>query len=328
VAVRPILEMPTDGSLTIWDARAGTNIGRLETEDGAEHPSRVAYSGNSLITLNGVTGRGVVWNGETLQRQFSFGSSQTPQSSLHSLSANAESVLVAWSSRYVEIFRKADGVSVRRIDFGEGELLGATLDATGDRVLTLTTDSILKLWSVGNGEAADTLHSGEPALNAAIFSSDSSLVAAAGGDGAVYVWRLGEHTSPTVLQRRVPRESGEPPFGVGFSDLEEGARVAFGVVSLAFVPGGPWLASAHENGSLSIWNVETGRQLVYVSIPASHEIKVMVDGSGRWVGVLTGDAVVRLFEMPQGVPNLAELSDRLARVRARVGQRKAPVTSH
>src|SRR5262249_40538273 len=119
------------------------------------------------------------------------------------------------------------------------------------------------------------------------LSPDGRGAAGAGGDGAIQLWDLAPHrriwTSP---ERLAPCRA-----------------VAYG-------PAGGHIASGHEDGSISLWEAESGRS---VAVLRGHTVDKSVRGlafrpDGQMLASASGDGTIRLWNVPSGpFPHLLPL---------------------
>lgn len=141
-----------------------------------------------------------------------------------------------------------DGLSPQHIfhtDQDEYTIQSVAFSPTGLTLATGLGNNEVHLFNVSNGFLLERLRVGEPEYFVASLtvSADESMIAVGSSEGAVQVWRLlGE---------------GDPMSRAEWLDVPEPAS---STRSVAFSPvDSTILASGHKDGSVRIWNANTGR---------------------------------------------------------------------
>ncbi len=122
---------------------------------------------------------------------------------------------------------------------------------------------------------------GPPVTSTAGLSPAGDLLAAAGGDGAIRLWRLDARTVQGVLRSELHLRTGHDAAGV----------------TLAFGPGGAWLATGHVDGCVHLWDVTGTTEL---PVRLKHEGSVgALAFSPDGVRLASGgvDGVVKLWDL-------------------------------
>ena len=81
-----------------------------------------------------------------------------------------------------------------------GIVLSAVFDASGDIVLTASTDGTARIWKAKSGLQLVELKGHAGWVNAAAFSADDSRLVTASEDGTARVWEAGSSPSMMLLK--------------------------------------------------------------------------------------------------------------------------------
>jgi len=107
----------------------------------------------------------------------------------------------------------------------------------GERVLSASSDGIVKLWGIETGQAVRNLSGHQDSVNACAFSPDGRHIISGGENGEIILWE-----TKTGLQVNTLRSS------------------ASAVNAMVLLPGGKFLLAAYRDRSLKLWNTITGHQ--------------------------------------------------------------------
>ncbi len=124
-----------------------------------------------------------------------------------------------------------------------GKVLASAVSRDDSTLATAGTDGTVTLWEQTSGRRIVALPAHPRLTWAVAFSSDGRTLATSAPDQHIKLW--------AVPSGRPLRELTVPPTAPG----DQGPNA----MSLAFVPGGPWLVSAHQDGRLRVWDATDGR---------------------------------------------------------------------
>jgi WD40 repeat protein len=182
---------------------------------------------------------------------------------------------VDWSDEW-SLRNAANGEVVHKVAAEDGILWDASFSPDGHTVITVSERGIARLWSVPEGKPIAEFKAAGP-LKFAVFSPDSSKVAALGGPGdstTLYIWDLRKKTLLVQLERvlyfksadafshdssffAVRLDSGEIAV-LYLGSGEEVARLASDslITYVAFMPGTSSLVAGDRFGHIDIWRLE------------------------------------------------------------------------
>ena len=133
-------------------------------------------------------------------------------------------------------------------------------------------------WAVGWAEGTG-LGPGNGGAHAVAFSPDGRLLASAGGDKTVRVWRA---ATGAPVHKLTGHKSG--------------------VSGVAFSPDGCLLASAGDDKTVRVWEAATGAPLRTLTGHAGWVLGVAFSGDGRLLASAAEDGTVRVWEAATGAP--------------------------
>ncbi|MCP4423184.1 MAG: WD40 repeat domain-containing protein [Chloroflexi bacterium] len=137
-------------------------------------------------------------------------------------------------------------------------------------------DRNIWVWKTTSGNQKLALQQNDAALNAVRFHPNGAILAAAGEDGIVKLWRMDD--------------------GRLAQSFDHGAAVQ----ALAFNPNGSWLASAGDDGRVQIWNSANGE---LIQTLAGHEgvvNSVVFNHDGSQLATAGGDGAAKLWDAAAG----------------------------
>ena len=216
-----------------------------------------------------------------------------------------------------------DLASGERVELRESGVTGAELDAGGRRVLTVSEDGAARVWKAdGSGEPIE-LRGGEDAVECARLSPDGSRVVTGSADGTVRLWEIEAPTGrqPVVTVVFQAHESAvidvrfnargtrlltvssreeEPPrvWGVDGSGpmvLEGHAGKVYSAAFSLDVTGRTRIATASEDGTVWVWNLDSSGQPVILEGHASDVYSAAFNADGTKIVTASRDGTARVW---------------------------------
>jgi WD40 repeat protein len=154
-------------------------------------------------------------------------------------------------------------------------------------------DGSVRIWDLATGRQHATLLSHTRAVEAVAIAPDGTWLASGGDDRLVRIWDL----AVAVLA----------PDGTGLASGDDRpARVRDlatgqpGMSAAAFAPDGTWLASGGADGSVRIWDPDSGRQRADLADHGSAVRAVAIAPDGTWLASAGDDGSVRIWDLATG----------------------------
>ncbi len=184
--------------------------------------------------------------------------------------------------REVQLWNALEGRPLLRLVGHEGPVTSVAWSADGRRLLTTSEDGSVRVWEPLTGRAVAVLTGGEGPLRAAAIDADGRTVVAGGDDRLVRVWDLeGDGNAPRLVHALGGHS--RPITDLVWSPTERS-----------------FCASASEDGTLIVWNVEEGGKhtMLRGHVGAVHACAFTIDGRR----VISGgaDGTLRLWATETG----------------------------
>ncbi len=144
----------------------------------------------------------------------------------------------------------------------------------------------IRLWDVATGRHKRNLKGHTKMVEDVLFSPDGKTLASGGLDGTIRIWN-----SKTGKQKHTLLENSSG------NDL---AAESAAVTVLMFNSDGNVLASGHKNGSIRLWNIETGKPGQTLRGHAEVVSSITFGPDGKTLASTSKDATARLWDLNTG----------------------------
>jgi len=174
----------------------------------------------------------------------------------------------------VRLWSLTDGGEPRVLAGHTHRVYGVAFSPDGRTLASAGRDHVVRLWDVSTGAQIDQLPPRPTSLTNLAFSPDGARLALAGPSTQVSVW--------TLEGREEVQFSGH----------------AGKVWDVAFTPDGQRLVSVSRDGTIRIWDADSGRSLTTLHGPGDALYCVGVSRDGQRFATGGGDKTVQLWELP------------------------------
>jgi len=170
--------------------------------------------------------------------------------------------------------------SGNKVIFGEDHdrVYHAAFSPDGTQVVTASSDSTARLWSVSSGQLLSVLQGHKMEIYHAAFSPDGTQVVTASGDGTARLWEVSSGKLLHLLQDDNP----------------------IMVLYTAFSPDGTKVVTASYDNTARLWEVSSGRLLWALQGHEDIVIHATFSPDGTQVVTTSLDGTARLWEVSSG----------------------------
>jgi WD40 repeat protein len=323
-----LLSVSLDGDVKIWDlANSFAGWRRL--------PYRwwvggVACSPDNRWLATVGAGHMQLWDRQTRQKVREL-QGPAPQVSSVAFSSDSRLVAVGGGDGRMRLWQVSTGTELQTIDAHPKAVSGLAFSPTGGLLASGGEDGAVRLWAVSRDRIAPqplhTLRGHKFTVNGLTFSRDGKYVVSGDtcgvrGAGTLRVWEVASGRQCRSLSgvdvrdlaissdgHRLAVAAGEDEIRVwkakrdGVWDLDAPPRLHLrghlnGVQALAFSPDGQRIASTDHGQALSLWDANTGEQILTLEIPDGYRSQLAFTPDGKALIVRTAGGV-RVYEPPR-----------------------------
>ena len=143
-------------------------------------------------------------------------------------------------------------------------------------------DRTIQVWNPATGAKRRTLPGHPKEIRSLAWSRDGQRLASAGDDGSVKVWDVA---------------TGEKVLSLGYSpQRDQSSRTAQGLSLLAWSRDCEQLAVAGADGTVTVWTIPTGKEVVTLYGPKGPVFAVAWSPDGRRLAAASGDSNIVLWD--------------------------------
>jgi WD40 repeat protein len=270
--------------LQLMDPAAGKTIATLSGH--ADYVRSLAFSpdGRMLAAGGGPPQRGgeiKLWDVQSHQLLKTV---QGHKDCIYSVAWSPDGKLIASGSydKMVKLWDVATGKELRNLQDHIDAVFAVAFSPDGKRLASASQDRTVKIWDVATGKRLYTLSDASDGLTSLAYSPSGNQIAAAGYDKTIYVWRLGDNDGHLVQSLIADGDgilalvwspdskliiTSSADGSIRFRDAATLNPVSVidhqpdWVEALGISRDGKWLAAGRYNGTLSVYDMKTFKQV-------------------------------------------------------------------
>jgi WD40 repeat protein len=323
-----------NGTVILWNANTGEELLRLPGSTQPNDlvtPNRVAYSPDGKLLAACDSNKIDIYDpatGNLIQTLEGHKSDVTAvaysRDGNYLASGGVDGSLLIWNIQGGNIIAQLAG----HTDAVEG----LAFSPDGKWLITSSEDTTMKIWDAATGELLRDFTEFTDLVDTVTFSPDGSKFAFS--NGAIHIWKLNSSSSEgktTITSEEILNIPG----GVSITFSPDGTKLATAwgtaasgngialwdansgrelltmtghsgwVMGLAFSPDGKRLASTSLDGTVRIWSIGPGQEMVTVSSPATgYGNRVVYSPTGQEFATNGGDGSATIWNATTGEPRL------------------------
>ena len=278
-----------DTSIRIWNAIDGNCLGVLHGH--TEGVRCVRYSPDGQLLASGGHDRSIrLWSGQIHSRESNsdskvlnghtnwvWGIAFSPDGDILA-SGSDDGTLRLWSVQ--------DEQCINVLNSHTDDVLAIAVE--GERLVSASQDQTVRLWNF-HGQSLKTLRGGTSGIRSLSLSPDGQTLASRGQDETIHLWQLqfDDYLSPLHPYKTLNRPSDSTTHFTSWTS------------DLSFSPDGQTVATNGQDGSIVVWNVQTG----FLNQWSGHDAPVwavIFDPKGQTLASGSHDQTVRLWDVQTG----------------------------
>lgn len=290
-----VVSTPTeDGILRVWDAESGQKLKNLTSSYIIDEYTSAAFSpdGKRIVVAsrNNIVQVLDTETGEELNALMSHNDSVNSAF----FSPDGKTIVSASDDGTICIWDAESGRKIKTItEYGDGisesGFSYAAFDSDGKHIVSASWDSNVRIWDVKSGKELNIFKGHAAPVRSASFSPDEKRVVSASDDGTIRIWDVETGQTLKILE-------GQSLSSYSFTD-DDKPFISSGsgpVCFASFSPDGKRIVSASQK-TVSIWDVETGEELVRLEGHSSLINTVSFSPDGKSIVSASNDKTVRIW---------------------------------
>ncbi|MBW4523372.1 MAG: PD40 domain-containing protein [Scytolyngbya sp. HA4215-MV1] len=182
----------------------------------------------------------------------------------------------------LRLWNVQDGQAIYVLDGHTHDVYGLVISADGQWLISSGQDNTVRLWHLQSGQSLKTLRGYTGGIHSLSLSPDGQLLASSRQDETIQLWHLQLDRHLLTLH---PYKTFSSP-----------TRWVSSLTNLSFSPDGQTLAINRHDGSIALWQIQTG-QLDQWSAHSASLWTVLFSPEGQRLASSSDDRTIRLWDV-------------------------------
>ena len=232
--------------------------------------------------------------------------------------AKLEQMRWPWLRERVPTNRESAAL-VRTLEGHTEGVVGIAVTVDGRVAVSASSDTTLKVWDLGTGQALRTLEGHKDRVTGVALTAGGRIAVSSSSDTTLKVWDLGTGQALRTLEGHKDRVTGvaltaDGRFAVSASwdkvlkvwDLGTGQTLRTlkgheaGVAGVAVTSDGRFAVSASDDTTLRVWNLDTGQAVHALKGHTSWVTGVVLTADGRFALSTAQDKTLKMWDLDTG----------------------------
>ena len=287
------------GIIRLWDVDTGKHkktISNLSTSSYRmyDYDFKPFSPNGKKFVFGNISGTVYLWDKDTKQELslsgMDYTSKESPYSTRAIISPDSET-LASWQAdenMNIRLWDIASGKHKRTLRRHKAPVKTVVFSPDSSMLVSWSSEgeTTIRLWDVATGKHKRNLKGHTEMVEDVSFSPDGKTLASGGLDGTIRIWNAKTGKQEHAL---LENSSGK--------DL---AAQSAAVTVVMFNADGNVLASGHKNGSIRVWNIDTGEPRQTLRGHAEVVSSITFGPDGKTLASTSKDATARLWDLNTG----------------------------
>lgn len=202
----------------------------------------------------------------------------------------------------IRLWDATTGVLRASLASHDGSVTSIAVTRSGTGILTGSADKTARLWDTGTRQMIRAFKGHEAPITSVAFSFDERFVVTGSEDDTARLWDPATNGSAiaifpkpsTAALHGHPDESGVEPADTG--NIEVPVQMTTAVTAVAMSPNGRFLLTGSADGSVGLWNIESGEEVRSFVGHTGSVTSVAFSGDGGLILTSSSDMTARLWD--------------------------------